>query len=85
MLHGSKAKDKKHNRYDANNFIDRCFLEQLIDDEGKHCCYCNIELQYIEYGPNLGTIERINNDIGHTKSNVKIACLRCNQSRVGQR
>jgi hypothetical protein len=85
MLYASKAKDKKHNRYDANNFIDRCFLDQLIEDEGKECCYCKIEVQYIEYGPNLGTIERINNDIGHTKSNVKIACLSCNSSRVGQR
>jgi hypothetical protein len=85
MLHGSKQCDKKRNRYDANNFIDKCFLEQLIDDEGKHCCYCNIELQYIERNSTLATIERINNDIGHTKSNVKISCYKCNVSRVGQR
>jgi hypothetical protein len=29
------------------------------------------------------SIERIDNSIGHIKSNVKIACLKCNKKRVG--
>lgn len=85
MIKGSKCKDKKLDRYDANNFIDYCFMEQLIEDEGRTCCYCEVELQYVEHNKTLATIERIDNSIGHTKANVRIACLECNTRRVGQR
>jgi hypothetical protein len=85
MIQGSKWADKKSDRYDANNFIDYCFMEQLLEDEGRTCCYCEVELQYVERKNTLGTIERIDNSIGHTKANVRIACLECNTRRVGQR
>jgi hypothetical protein len=79
MIGGSKQKDKKYNRYDANNFIDRCFLEDLIENQTN--CYwsdCNTPLQYITYTNNLATIERLDNSIGHIKSNCVLACKSCN-------
>jgi hypothetical protein len=84
-LNNARTSDKEYNRYDADFFIDRCFLEALIENDGSTCYYCATELQYIEFGGNQATIERISNDIGHIKSNVVIACHSCNVGRVGQR
>jgi hypothetical protein len=80
----SRKSDKKYNRYDANNFIDKCFLEGLVEDYSD-CFYCSVKLQYIVYQDDLATIERINNDIGHIKSNCVLACMKCNKSRIGDR
>jgi hypothetical protein len=84
MIMSAKQKDKRHNRYDIVNLVDTDFLKNLIEDS-ETCCYCECILQYRLYQLNLGTLERIDNSIGHIKTNCKIACLHCNSSRVGQR
>lgn len=84
MIFNSKISDIKFNRYDANNFIDICFIEMLMDDSMK-CHYCKIEMQTVNYDDTLCTIERLNNSIGHVKNNCLLACRKCNLSRVGQR
>jgi mannitol-specific phosphotransferase system IIBC component len=78
----SRQSDKKKDRYDANNFIDKCFLKGLVEDY-QNCYYCTTPLQYIEYNDDLATIERIDNTLGHIKSNCVIACRKCNVSRIG--
>jgi hypothetical protein len=82
MIKHSKEKDKKYNRYDPVNFIDYCFAENLLDDY-KHCYYedCGCELQLIKFQDNLATIERLDNNIGHVKSNCVICCLKCNNAK----
>jgi len=82
MIRGSKHKDKKFNRYDPVNFIDYCFVENLLDDY-THCNYddCRVELQIMERADNMATIERLDNSLGHIKSNCVICCLKCNVSR----
>ena len=79
MISGSKKSDKKYDRYDVCNFVDYGFLENLLDDYS-HCCYpdCNAELQIMHYQDDLATIERLDNSIGHIKSNCVICCLKCN-------
>ena len=79
MLCGSKASDKKYDMYDVVNFVDYDFVENLLDDYS-HCCYpdCDVELQIIHYQDDLATIERLDNNIGHIKSNCVICCLKCN-------
>ena len=74
--------DKMNNIYDADRFIDKCFLKGLIEDY-KQCYYgdCEVNLQYTEYRNDLATIERLDNSIGHTKSNCVLCCLKCNVSR----
>lgn len=84
MIASSKLADKNRDRYDANNFIDKCFIKQLLF-ESKKCFYCDIEMQLNEYSESLCTIERKDNKIGHIKSNCVLACRKCNFSRVGQR
>ena len=71
--------DKKRNIYDADRFIDKCFLKGLIEDY-KQCYYgdCEVNLQYTEYRNDLATIERLDNSIGHIKSNCVLCCLKCN-------
>ena len=82
MIKCSKKSDKKNDRYDIVNFVDYDFLENLLDDYS-HCCYpdCNAELQIVHYQHDLATIERLDNSIGHIKSNCVICCLKCNAMR----
>jgi len=78
----SKEKDKKNNRFDIVNFIDKCFCKNLIE-EYPNCYYCQCELQYVLFQGDLATIERLDNDLGHIKSNCVIACRNCNYAKVG--
>jgi hypothetical protein len=84
MISHSKQKDIKYNRYDVNKFIDKCFIESLIKESTK-CFYCKVQMQFIKYQNDLCTIERINNSIGHIKSNCILACLKCNNLRISQK
>ncbi len=82
MITGSKKSDKKHDRYDPVNFVDRCFVGNLLDDY-PHCYYedCKCELQLIKYQDNLATIKRLDNSIGHIKGNCVICCMKCNRMK----
>ena len=81
-IFSSRQYDKKRNIYDADRFIDKCFLKGLIEDY-KQCYYgdCKVNLQYTEYRNDLASIERLDNSIGHIKSNCVLCCLKCNKSR----
>ena len=81
-IFSSRQYDKMRNIYDADRFIDKCFLEGLIEDY-KQCYYgdCKVNLQYTEYQDDLATIERLDNSIGHIKSNCVLCCLKCNVSK----
>tara|TARA_R110002153_G_scaffold16109_1_gene56924 strand:+ start:189 stop:836 length:648 start_codon:yes stop_codon:yes gene_type:complete len=85
MIISSKQKDRLLNIFDETNFVDYLFLKNLIDNSNDKCYYCSCELQYKFYNHTLGTIERLDNTLGHIKSNVVIACKNCNCTRVGSR
>ena len=74
------------NIYDADRFIDKCFLEGLVE-EYKQCYYgdCEVNLQYTEYQDDLASIERLDNSIGHIKSNCVLCCLKCNKSNKSEK
>ena len=62
-------------------------LEETLDLLKQHelkCCYCSEEV-YILYERvremKQWSLDRINNDIGHNKGNLVIACLDCNLKR----
>ena len=78
----SKQSDKKYNRFDIVNYIDICFCKNLIE-EYPNCYYCKCELQYVLFQGDLATIERLDNDLGHIKSNCVIACRTCNYKKIG--
>ena len=85
ILNSTKASDIKKNRYDPIHFIDYEFVQKLITDCQNKCYYCKCEMQYTYLTKNKATIERLDNSIGHIKSNCVIACWNCNIGRVGQR
>jgi hypothetical protein len=85
MIRSSVQKDKKRNHYDKANFIDYNHILNLIKQADDRCYYCSCKLQYINHSNNLGTIERLDNTIGHVKGNCAIACLRCNVKKVGDK
>ena len=74
-----RSSDKKYNRYDPDRFIDKCFLQGLVEDY-PNCYYedCQVQLQYVDYGDDLASIEWLDNSLGHVKSNCVLACLKCN-------
>lgn len=80
MIHNARLSDTKYGRYDPVNFIDNFFVDALLEDY-PYCYYddCNVDLQYTYYQDDLATIERLDNNIGHTKRNVVICCMRCNK------
>ena len=84
IIGNSRSKDRKYNRYDEDNHIDKEFVQKLIDEnEYLRCCYadCQVEMQFLTHTNDLCTIERINNDVGHTKDNCCLCCLHCNIRR----
>ena len=85
-IFNSRQYDKMNNIYDADRFIDKCFLKGLIEDY-KQCYYgdCKVNLQYTEYRNDLATIERLDNSIGHIKSNCVLCCLKCNVSKKSKK
>lgn len=83
-LNGYKSQDVKKNKYSEELFITiAAVLRLLIDCENK-CVYCSA-LVHILYEnsrePRQWTLERVDNEKGHNKDNVMIACLECNLRR----
>jgi len=77
MIKCSKQSDNKKEHYDADKFIDMEFLTELFE-ESNTCHYCSVEFTYNERCDTFVTIERLNNKIGHIKSNCVLACWNCN-------
>ena len=64
----SRSSDSKYKR---ENDLDKEFIKKEIE---KGCCYCNSH-------DGRMTLDRIDNSIGHIKTNVVPCCLRCNYIR----
>lgn len=83
-LNGYKSQDIKKNKYLEELFMTmQDVLRLLILCENK-CFYCSV-LVHIVYEnsrePKQWTLERVDNEKGHNKDNVMIACLECNLRR----
>jgi hypothetical protein len=63
-------------------------FHQMIEDCGRLCAHCREEVKLLDFrkkDTKQVTLDRINNDMGHTRDNVVIACLKCNQSHHYER
>jgi len=83
-LNGYRTQDVNKNKYNVEEFVDLEYtVERLLDSE-LSCFYCK-EPVYVWYiiarEPKQWTLERIENNIGHNKGNIEIACLTCNIRR----
>ena len=89
MVYHSKESDKKFNRkYNNNDFITTKYLHNLVGDPNNlYCAYyfCDTKLNFDKSNPAMATIERINNDLAHIKSNCVLACRTCNYKKLGDK
>ena len=85
MITNSKAHDKKKNRtYEADDYINYDFLNELWVKQDKKCYYEDCECELIlcfnkdTREDSMITLQRLKNDIAHTKDNCVLSCFRCN-------
>jgi len=83
-LYGYKQQDIKKQVYNQNIFITYDdIVEMLVASKLKcHYCYSNMKIIYkFVRDENQWSLDRINNDCGHTRINTIICCLKCNLKR----
>ena len=83
-LSGYRHQDIIKNKFNEDEFVSLRDTMDLLKNSNLLCCYCsdNVYLLY-EYvrESKQWSLDRINNDIGHNKGNLVIACLECNLKR----
>ena len=83
-LGGYKHQDVKKGRFDPAEFANYADVCKLILESISTCYYCKqvTRLMYENVlDPQQWTLDRIDNTMGHNRTNVIIACLTCNLRR----
>ena len=83
-INSYKNQDKKKKIFSPDKFVDIDFILNLLKENEFKCYYCknNVKILYkLVRESSQWSIERINNEFGHNKDNVTIACLDCNLKR----
>jgi len=83
-LNNYKAQDIKKNIYDINLFISYEDVIKVIKESELKCYYCKdciFILYEIVRENKQWSLDRINNELGHNKTNIVISCLECNLKR----
>jgi pyoverdine/dityrosine biosynthesis protein Dit1 len=86
MISHSIHADAESNRpYERIDFINEDFLNYLWSNQDKHCFHCNC-IMTLDFNannriPTQISIQRLNNDLPHIKTNCVLACFKCNLSR----
>jgi hypothetical protein len=75
MIKGYNSQDKKKHRSITNNIAEKDYeaIKTMIERSNCHICHDGFTLS------NKPTLDRINNEIGHTIQNVKPCCCYCNR------
>ena len=83
-LNSYKQQDIKKKLFDSEQLIKIEEIRQKLIDETLTCTFCNkqvVSLYDTVRADNQWTLDRVDNDVGHTNENTKIACLKCNLKR----
>ena len=78
------SQDKRKGRYSALNTLTEGDMLEIINTVGVDCYWCDRKTVLNpenKYSKNQLTLDRINNDIGHTVDNCIISCFECNMER----
>jgi len=81
-INNYKNQDKKAKReIDDKNYITEQWIAENLEKCEFKCLYCkkylNIEIDYDTVKTDI-TVDRIHNNLAHTKNNCVISCLNCN-------
>jgi hypothetical protein len=76
---GHKEYDVSKGFYDEENFVDERWVRKELNKVGRRCYHCNVELSWT--GNTQFSIDRYDNDMGHTKSNCSVICVSCNKGK----
>ena len=83
-INSYKSQDDKKERYNENTFITHEELYEKLVISKLRCYYCRNEVK-IDYNfkrdNEQWTLDRIDNDLGHSSKNTLISCLKCNLQR----
>lgn len=83
-IDGYRRQDIEKKKYDPIHFVDFDHVVSMLSQSSLQCFYCqeSVKLFYdISRDPKQWTLERIQNEYGHNKTNVQISCLSCNIRR----
>jgi hypothetical protein len=83
-LSGYRQQDLKKKHLVPEKFVDLEFTIQLLKDANNQCFYCKQVVQVLYEKvrePQQWSLDRIDNNCGHNKDNVLLACLDCNLKR----
>jgi hypothetical protein len=83
-IHGYHSQDVHKHILDPELFVCVNDVVELLFLCKLDCFYCKEKVQVlydIVREPKQWTLERIDNDFGHNRGNVSIACLKCNLGR----
>lgn len=81
---GYKSQDKKKELYNESMFVSIDNIVELLKSSKLICFYCNLPVKLVyKYVRDLKqwSLERVDNDYGHNRDNIVIACLDCNIRR----
>ena len=83
-LSSYKQQDTLKKRYDIDNFVKMTNILHMMEESDLKCHYC-LDKMFLLYEmareKKQWTLDRIDNDIGHTSTNIVLACLECNLKR----
>jgi hypothetical protein len=89
LIRHSRGVDKRKEIYVAEDYIDEEHLIYQREDQDNKCFYCHkimvsyngCDDDYQRRAENRLSIERIDNNLGHNKENIVLACWGCNYQR----
>ena len=83
-LSSYKQQDVEKKIYDATKIVNLDETFELLSACNLSCYYCSSKLLLLYENvreKSQWTLDRINNDLGHNRDNILIACLECNLKR----
>ena len=83
-INGYKSQDIHKKLLDLEKIVDLENVLQLLIQSNLECFYCKNKVKVLYEHvrePCQWTLDRIDNDYGHNKGNLEIACLSCNVRR----
>jgi 5-methylcytosine-specific restriction endonuclease McrA len=83
-IYGYKSQDIQKDKLSTDELVTIEYVLNLMVETNLECYYCKEKVKVLyEFvrDPKQWSLDRIDNDYGHNRNNVKIACLSCNLRR----